>query len=598
MITRSRMMTAIGTALACSLGVFVISGPPHTADSVILQASGVVTMDGTSPTGAAPTSVFVHDGRILAVGSLDQVTAVSQGYTQVEHVNLGGNVIVPGFIEAHSHPMAAALLGQTINVSGFSHGSRFEMMEALREGLEKWSPLRWRVATGWDPIAVRDLAPPTRDELDELSPDRPLIILGQMLHDIYANSEALARANITAQTPDPPHGEFVRDSQGRLTGHLREVGAVDFMMNSVPRAPRTAVALLTNLTYAKYARAGYTTIVAMGLVGRAERPVELFEDLSKQARPAVRLIAYLLPSQADNRNSGPAYVNEFFHVRGVKFWMDGSPFVGGAAWAEPYENSALVREELGIEPGFLPPLGLERQEFEKSFETYHRQGYQIAVHVQGERAVQRVLDTAAAVLARHPRQNHRHRLEHAALITADQLQRASELGLTPSFFIDHVYYYGSRLNELIGPRQNRYMPVATALELGHHVSLHTDVPATPISALRPFSTAITRRERVQHTVIAASQAISAEQALRALTLDAAWQIGLEEELGSIEIGKRADFTILSADPRRIPSENLGSLSVRGTWIAGRPADTRPWTRANLAMALATVAEFVRLRVGL
>ena len=144
---------------------------------------------------------------------------------------------MPGFIEPHTHPLASALLGSAIDVSGFTHDSRAEIMETLREAMDGFLPQPWIIAFGWDPIMIRGLEPPTLAELDELSPDKPFVILTQAMHEAFANSAALREAGITRDTPDPPGGAFGRDRDGELTGAVLEVNAINYLLRALPALP-------------------------------------------------------------------------------------------------------------------------------------------------------------------------------------------------------------------------------------------------------------------------------------------------------------------------------------------------------------------------
>jgi predicted amidohydrolase YtcJ len=235
--------------------------------------------------------------------------------------------------------------------------------------------------------------------------------------------------------------------------------------------------------------------------------------------------------------------------------------------------------------GHMGPLNYELGAFIDELGRFHRAGYHVAVHTQGERAVELVLDAAESVLQAHPWPDHRHRLEHNALITKAQMQRARALGFDLSFFPDHIYYYGDRLPEIVGDRAGRYMPAGTAFREGHRATLHSDNPMTPIGPLRVMRTAMLRIPRKGGEVIGPSERISIDQALRAMTTNAARQLGVEEHRGSLEPGKAADLVILSRNPRETPPEELAEIEVMGTWIDGQPVDTRKTSRPNLVLAL-------------
>lgn len=563
-------------------GLFVFlrwAEPDPAAESLVFLGGDIITM-------AEPPSVealFVKNGRIEKLGDPEDVLAAAGADAQV--IDLGGAALMPGFIEPHTHPLASALLGSAIDVSGFTHDSREEIMETLRRALDGFVPQPWIIAFGWDAIMVRGLDPPTLAELDELSPDKPFVILTQAMHEAFANSAALREAGITRDTPDPPGASFGRDANGELTGAVLEVNAINVLLGALPPLPPALTALILRWQLAAYARGGFTTIGVLGAVGRAEDPIGLLEGLAEQPSVPVRTVVYGLPAQLDSRSAPEANHNERFALRGVKFWMDGSPYTGGAAFAEPYEDTKLTRERLHLAPGHMGPLNYELEEFTEELGRFHRAGYHVAVHTQGERAVDLVLDAAEVVLQKNPRPDHRHRLEHNALISREQIQRAKVLGFELSFFTDHIYYYGDRLPELVGDRVHRYMPVGTAFAEGHRATLHSDNPMTPIGPLRVMQTAMLRIPRKGGEALAPEERLSVDQALRAMTTNAARQLGVDGHRGSLEPGKAADLVMLSRNPMETPPDEFTDIQVMGTWIDGRPVDTRKMSRPNLEIAL-------------
>ncbi|WP_417460478.1 amidohydrolase [Kordiimonas sp.] len=568
-------LAAIITVTAVFIAIWI--RPPAAAEELLFYGGPVITMADAGVVEA----VLVRDGKIVAVGDEAEVRALAS--PSVTKINLDGKTLMPGLIEPHSHMIASALLGAAIDVSGFAHDSRAEVMATLRRELDDWQGGEWAIAFGWDPVMVDDLEPPTLAELDALSPERPLVILTQMMHDAYANSKALKAAGILEDSPNPPGGEYVRDADGKLTGTLREVGAIGVILGAPPAPPKGAADLLLNLQMGAYARAGYTTVAELGPVGRVHDPVALLKRRLEAESAPIRGLIYALPPQIAASQT-PEDKDKTGAVVGVKFWMDGSPYAGGAAFEEPYEDSALVRNRLHLKAGHRGALNYSGDDFEAAFAAYHKRGYQIAVHVQGERAVARVLDAAEKAFEASPRADHRHRLEHNALITKAQLERAQALGFTTSFFIDHIYFYGHRLPELVGEaRTQRYMPIRTALEAGHHVSFHGDHPATPIGPFRSFATAALRIPRRGDVALGAHERLSRLEALQAMTTGPAWQLGLEHERGSLEVGKSADLVMLSHNPLETDDADLRDIRAQKTWIEGREVDARVATRSNAGL---------------
>jgi predicted amidohydrolase YtcJ len=578
-----RFLRGIGIALVLLISAAVLfvryARPDNAPSDVVFLGGDIVTMAEPPVVGA----MWIKDGRVEKLGSADEVR-VAAG-TDAKVIELDGATVMPGFIEPHTHPLGTAILGSAINVSGFEHDTREEMMNTLREALDGFLPQPWIIAFGWDPIMLRDLAPPTLSELDDLSPDKPLVILTQAMHEAFANSAALRESGITRDTPDPAGASFGRDESGELTGAVLEVNAINHLLRALPALPPAVTELILRWTLADYARGGFTTIGVLGTVGRAKDPIGLMRRLADDPHVPVRSVVYGLPAQLDLDRSPEHDPEARFELRGVKFWMDGSPYTGGAAFADPYADTKLTREQLHLKPGHMGPLNYELGEFTEELRRFHRARYHVAVHTQGERAVQLALDAVEAVLEADPWEEHRHRLEHNALITTEQIKRAKALGVELSFFTDHLYYYGDRLPELVGDRVERYMPVGAAFAEGHRATIHSDNPMTPIGPLRVMRTAVLRIPRKGGEALAPAERLTVEQAFAAMTTHAARQLGVEEHRGSLERGKAADLVLLSRNPFDTPPEELADIEVLGTWLGGQPVDTRKVSLPNLSIAL-------------
>lgn len=567
----------LGFAVAVVAIAVVLMRPASAPDRHILTGGTILTMDTTTPRVEA---IAVTDGVITARGSLSKVQETHPG---TEVVDLEGQTLLPGLIEPHTHPIASALLGAVVDVSGFTYSSRADIMTALAEAGDGLALTPWLIAYGWDPVAVADLAPPSLAELDAIAPERPMIVLTQMMHEAFVNTAALEAAGISMDgEPELRHG-VLRDAAGHPTGVLRELDAINAVLGHVPPAADPVVELLLRRQYAAYAKAGYTTIGITGAVGRHADPVGLIERISGPASP-LRSFVYLLPEQVERLPLGG---DADFGILGVKFWMDGSPFTGGAASREPYEDTELTNERLGIPHSHMAGLAIDDDAFAGEVMRLHKLGYQIAVHAQGERAIDAALSAMQAAQTAFPRAALHHRIEHNALITREQIQWAGRLGVSLGFFIDHIYYYGDALPELFGPeRADRYMPVRWAIDEGLVTTLHGDHPASPIGPLRSLRTATTRLSRSGVIQTAPEQSISVEAALLAMTLDAAKQLGQADRIGSLEVGKLADFTVLSEDPTQVEPKDIMNLQVTQTWRNGQPVDTSMsgWLKPGLVMA--------------
>jgi predicted amidohydrolase YtcJ len=516
---------AIRRALCALAALATLGCPPveeprvcgRMADTVFVGGD-VVTANESMPEAEA---LAVRNGRIVAVGRETEIRGCVGPATTV--VDLAGRALLPGLIEAHTH--------------------------------------------------IRDMRVPTRRELDALAPDNPLMILTQMMHVAYANSRAFELAGVTRDTVVGKGGAFGKDRDGELDGTILEVPALARFVGGLPPQPHDFHVDLLRRQYGTYAAAGYTTIVNPGQVALVRDPVRLMQEVADESTSPIRVRSYVSSDTLDGIPFGPGFGNERYRVLGLKLWLDGSPYAGGMATREPYLDTPFTRARMGLEPGHRGNLNYTDEQLTPLVEKHHRAGWQIALHVQGERAIDQALRVYGEVLRRFPRDDHRHRLEHNALITDEQLARAAELGLTVSFFINHVRFYGEGLRDRILGRERaeRFMPMQSALRAGHRVSLHTDNPASPVDALGALRAAVTRSMRGSGDVLGPDERISIDDAIAAVTIDAAWQIFEEDRYGSLEVDKVADLTILSANPREVDPERLGDLEVVGTYLAGEPS---------------------------
>ena len=565
---------------------------PLFAVDLIFFGGHIVTMDDENPSIEA---VSIHNGKISSIGTKDDIMKLRSWKTKV--VNLRGKTLMPGFIEAHCHPIATAVLSQVVDISGFYYNSRSEILNKIQSAVKEASPGKWVLAFGWDPVLVSDLHKPTLAELDSISQDTPIFILTQMMHHAYVNSAVYKLAGITMDTANPiGGGEFQKDGQGNLNGVIYEFSALQYVLDKMPKTPQGTAELLLNLQYAKYAKAGYTSISVLGPVNIAGHPLQFMENLSINGS-AVRSYVYPIKNQLDGSNYLINDGNDFFKIKGVKLYMDGSPYTGGAAFSEPYLNTDLTLNRIGLKKNHRGSTNLTEDSLLTTLTYYHRNKFQIAIHAQGEVAIQGILDAFTKILYKYPRTNHRHRIEHNALITKEQIAQAEKLGITLSFFIDHIYYYGDKLEYIVGlERAERFMPIQSAISAGHNATIHTDNPATPIDPFRAISTAVMRKTKDDNVILGKNERISVYDALKSITINAAWQLFEDQSRGSITIGKSADLVILSHNPLEINQEEIKNLSVISTWIDGKQVNHSIYTWKNFKLILFIIYNYINTSI--
>ncbi|MEU8138767.1 amidohydrolase [Streptodolium elevatio] len=533
------------------------------ADVVFLGGS-VVTIDDARPQAEA---LAVRDGRIAAVGDAADVRALVGPGTEV--VDLAGGCLLPGFVEAHGHPVSLGFGtdGPIRDIRPTTVRTAEGVMAAIREAVATADPEHGAYLFGWDGLLQKGLVEPTRAWLDTLSPDRPLAVITNSAHAVYANSAALRASGITRDTPDPVGAHFVRDADGEPTGKGLEGGALAAIVGSaLARRPPGPDTLRTNL--AELNGVGVTTVGELAFHA-SRRP--MIDALRAEGGLTARLRLY--EASDPTLSTAVPLLNGDDMVRqvGIKTWADGSPWNGNIATSFPYLDTHATRVVLGLPCSHHGETNYDREAYRAIAEAYFAEGWQLACHAQGDVTTDMVLDVWEELLAQHPDMTDRRlRLEHCGAMTREQYDRAARLGVTCSLFMAHVRYWGEVLvDDLFGPRGEEWVAARSALGAGVRISLHNDGTVTPPDPLGNVRTAVTRRTE-SGRVLATHETITVEQALRAQTLDAAWQLHADDVIGSLTPGKYADLVVLSADPRDTAPEAIGDIAVRATYLEGAP----------------------------
>ncbi len=556
---------------------------PQTPSTLYVNGN-FLTLDPTRPTAEA---MLVRNGRIEAIGTTSTLEAAAP--KSVHIVNLNGQTVMPGFIDPHTHFALSMFLADLLDLSGFRHASSEAVWEHFAQAVQTTPKGNWIVGKGIDPIMIDNLTMPTLSLLDSLAPDHPVLLFSQSLHSYWANSLAFARAGITASTPDPTEKSYYeKDAAGNLTGLIVEQAAIlpifDLLKQEVTTPARlTQAAAKVAL---EYAQNGNTTLVSAGLTITDAKPLILLRHLSDrrptllgnllaalgklpQRHPTPRHFIYLRHDMAHLRPEARHAPNDFFDIIGVKHWYDGSPYIGSMYLDTAYLDTPFAREKADISPGQRGEALVDPKELRQFIQEYHEKGWQIAIHTQGDAAIREVLDAFEAVSKEEDFSQSRHRLEHCLLLPETELERMQTLHITPSFHINHLYYYGDALTDgLLGPdRTGRILPLGATVGKGIPFSLHADQPMFPSQPFRLIQTAVERQTR-SGKLIGPEQRIALLEAIKALTVHAAWQIGKENSLGTLEPGKYADFIVLDRDPFSTPTGELQHIRVLATYVNG------------------------------
>ncbi|HYB82208.1 MAG TPA: amidohydrolase [Mycobacterium sp.] len=527
------------------------------AEADVVITGTVLTVDDARPTAEA---LAVADGRIVAIGTRSDVAGFIGADTQT--IDVGDGCVLPGFVEAHGHPLmeALALSDRIVDIRPVTVGGADDVVTAVRREIAARGPAG-AYLSGWDPLLQPGLPEPTLAWLDQMAPDGPLVIIHNSGHKAYFNSRVAQANGLTRDTPDPKGARYGRSAGGELDGSAEEIGAVFPLLSSAIEPSSYPAMLRAECT--RLNRAGLTTCSDMAF-DPAFGP--LLEGLRDEL--TVRLRTYEMSNPQMSTSATPGEGDDMVRQVGIKIWVDGSPWIGNIALSFPYLDTAATRT-IGA-AGSCGHANYTRDQLADIVGAYFPRGWQMACHVQGDAGVDTILDVYEEALRRNPREDHRLRLEHVGAIRPDQLRRAAALGVTCSIFVDQIHYWGDVIVDgLFGPeRGSRWMPAGSAVATGMRISLHNDPPVTPEEPLRNISVAVTRIAP-SGRVLAPEERLTVEQAIRAQTIDAAWQLFADDVTGSLQVGKYADMVVLSADPRTVPPEQIADLEVRATFLAGR-----------------------------
>jgi predicted amidohydrolase YtcJ len=420
-------------------------------------------------------------------------------------------------------------------------------------------------AKGFDPSLTTGNANITRKELDAIAPNNPVFMLNASGHLAYVNSKAIEIAGVTDTTPDPPAGgRYFKDANGKLTGQIAGGTSYAPFVAKMPRADAAALVAAATRELDMAASKGCTMLVDAGLgsfAGPDELPI--LKSIVESGRASVRLAAMMTSRLMDKflamPGMKPGAGDDRFRLLGFKFWSDGSN----------QGNTGYLRERyLNVDGRGV--LSFPPEELAEGMKRAHDGGWQVAVHANGDAAIDITLDAYEKAIKANPRKDHRHRIEHCSIAWEEHYAKMAALGLTPSFLIGHVHYWGKAFRDrIIGPeRAARLGAGQSALKHGVRFSLHSDYDVTEIGPLRCIENAVTRIMRDGGEVLGPDQRIPVDQALRAMTIDAAYQARIDHAVGTIEVGKYADLVVLEEDPMKVDPTRLSQIKVRETWVEG------------------------------
>jgi hypothetical protein len=566
-----KTIAVVAVALLVGFGVVLRLGTrlPQAPDHQVFINGTLLTMDAGNRVVEA---IAVRGDRIEAVGSTDEIMALVEDHTVV--TDLRGRTMLPGFVDAHGHfPYSGMrVLGADLNSPPVGKLTTMdEVLAALAEQAAITPAGDWVFGFNYDDTLLAEQRHPTRAELDAVSTEHPVVASHVSGHMMVANSVALEAIGVSAETPDPEGGVI-----GRLPGSREPNGLLEETARLPLMLKMQDISLLDTYRLMKsaaneYSAVGVTTAQSGGVTPELATGLSLFSRLGVIPQ---RLILFPFETgfgeELYNGGYDPDdYATDRVVMGAVKLVADGSiqGYTGYLShpYHTPYHGDAQYRGYPSI----------PRDKLFAQVAALHEAGYQIAIHGNGDESIEDILDAFEAAQRQHPVADPRMILVHSQMSREDQVARMKDLGVTPSFFTAHTWYWGDRHRDIfMGPERAAAMsPGKWALDYGLRFTSHLDTPVTPMLPLQAVWSQVFR-QTYGGDVLGPEQRVSVMDALRAVTIDAAWQVFQEDNRGSLEPGKFADLVVLSGNPVDDPMA-MREMDVEQTIIGGATIYRRP-----------------------
>lgn len=535
-----------------SLGALALFRLERTEPDLILHNGNFWTVSASQPHAQA---VAISNGRFLAVGSNDEVLSLAAG--GAIKVDLGGNTVLPGFIDAHTHPAMAGL--DHLRMVDCDLRSIADILSALRKRVAQTAPSEWVLGFKYDDTKTSDGRPLTIADLDSAVPDHPVFVEHRGGHTAWVNSLAMKMAKVDDHTPDPPGGEYDHDpGTGHLTGHIRE-NAKGGIQNLIPskftRADRQeGVKLISKMM----TRTGVTSVGdAMGTPDdlRAYQDAREAGDLSFRV---YCLIEYHFIDQMLAAGIRTGMGDEWVRVGAMKMFCDGSISERTARLSQPYIGRP---DDFGI-------LVADEEHLYPVARKAHEAGWQLGTHANGDVGIDITMKVYERLQRELPQRDPRFRLEHCTVVNDSLVQRIKALGAIPLPFSTYAYYHGEKMKEYGAERVDHMFALRSFIDAGIRPTQASDYPPGPFEPMMALRSEVTRTDS-KGNVWGPKQKITVAEAIRVGTLNGAYASYEEKQKGSIEPGKLADLVVLGRDPFKVDPLELIDIPIQRTMVGGK-----------------------------
>ena len=538
-----------------------VLGAQTKADLVLVNGK-VYTVDNVRPMASA---LAVRGGRVLFVGSDAEARALATASAQV--IDLNGKTVIPGIIDAHAHLLGLGNTLRRVNLAGST--SYDEVIARVKAFSPDLKPGEWILGRGWDQNRWTTKEFPTHDALSRAFPDNPVVLTRIDGHALLANASAMDLARVSASTVDPEGGRIIRLSSGVPSGVFVDK-AQSLIDRAIPAASRADIRRAVLAAIAESNRWGLTGVHD---AGESAETVGIYEELAKAG--SYNLRNYVMLSDPGEPGSPAALRNPYLRrgpqsalydghlwIRAIKLYADGALGSRGAALLAPYADEPANSGLLVSRPEHLRAWA----------ETALRSGFQVNVHAIGDRGNRIVLDAFESALRALPKADHRFRIEHAQVLSPEDIPRFAKLGVIPSMQPTHQTSDMRWAEARVGAQRIRGAYAwRSLLNTGVVIPSGTDFPVEEVNPLLTFHAAVTRQDPTNWPEGGwyPEQKMTREEALQSMTIWPAYAGFQESVLGSLTPGKYADFVVLDRDIMRIPDTEILATRVLSTWIGGK-----------------------------